>query len=706
MSDVQQAVRLETHGDVGLVLINYPPVNALGQPVRQGLRDCLAKAEADPAIKAIVIACEGSTFIAGADIREFGKPPTGPSLTETIDAMEAGTKPVVAAIHGTSLGGGFEVAMATHARVLDKNAKIGLPEVKLGLIPGAAGTQRLPRLIGMLPALEICATGRHVKAQEALALGCADAIAEGDLREAAIAHARSLIGKPPRRSSELKVPAYDKAEFAAAVAAVKKKARGQASPVAIADAVSAADGDYRTGVKIERDLFLKLLVSDQSKAMRHVFFAEREVLKVPHLIGVKPRALASAGVIGSGTMGAGIAISLVDSGLPVTIVETSDKALEAGRTRLAATWDRNVKLGRITQAERDARFNRVTFSLDFASLAQCDLIIEAVFEQMAVKKDIFGRLGKVAKAGAVLASNTSYLDIDEIGQSSGRPADVIGMHFFSPANIMRLVEVIEGRDSAKDAVATGVEVTRRMGKLPVVCGVCDGFVGNRILSKWRAIPDFAVEEGALPQEIDAALENYGMAMGPYAVGDLAGLDIGMLRRRELAPFRDPEKRDASQIAEKLCELGRYGQKTGAGYYKYVDGKRTVDPEVTKIIEEVSKAKGITRKPVSADAVIRHIRAVMVNEGAKILSEGIVPRALDIDMVLLNGYGFPMWRGGPMFEADSIGLPQILKDMQEVHAMAGKGFEPAALLVELAGSGRTFGSLKPGEATGAASQAAQ
>ncbi len=674
MTQLTQSVRYETQGDTALIIVDNPPVNSLSYHVRQGLKDGVEKALGDSAVTNIVIACEGRTFIAGADIREFGQPPKPPGLVDTLDAMERSTKPVVAAIQGTALGGGFEVALACHARVLDPKAQIGLPEVKLGLIPGAGGTQRLPRIVGVMTALDICTSGRMVKAQEALKLGVADAVADGDLRTAAVAHAKSLVGKILRRACDVAVPAFDQAKFDEAVAAVKKKARGQRSPVAAAEAValSATAKTFADGMKAERNIFLELLPSDQSKAMRYVFFAEREVTKVPHLEGVAPRKIESAGVLGAGTMGAGIAISLINSGMPVTLVEMKQEALDAGKKRLLDTWDRDVKLGRITANVRENRVALLNPTLDFDALGKCDIVIEAVFEEMAIKKDVFGRLGKVAKSGAVLASNTSYLDMDQIAEASGRPADVIGMHFFSPANIMRLVEVIEGSKSARDAVQTGVAVGKRMGKLPVVCGNCDGFVGNRILAAWRPVADFAIEDGALPQDIDAAMEAYGMAMGPYAVSDLAGLDIGMRRRKEMAHLRDPMKRYASAVADELCARGRYGQKTGSGYYKYVEGKRQVDPDVTAIIEDVSMKNQRKRTPMSGEKIVDQIRAVMVNEAAKILAEGIAPRALDVDMVLLNGYGFPAWRGGPMHEADAIGLDKILATMKEVHAAAGKG----------------------------------
>lgn len=699
MSTAQSVVRTEQKGDIALVIVNNPPVNAISSAVRSGLKENVEKATADPATKAIVIACDGRTFVAGADISEFGKAPSGPSLQELLNGMEAGSKPVVAALHGTTLGGGFEIALACHARVIDPKGIVGVPEVKLGLLPGAGGTQRIPRLAGALVGLDLCTSGRFVKAQEALSLGLVDKVAQGDLREEAIAFARTLIGKPLRRSGEQQQP-FDKAAFDKAEAEVLKKARGAIAPAKIAECIRASTvGTFKDGEAVERKNFMELLVSDQSKAMRYVFFAEREAQKTPHLVGVEPRVVENVGVIGSGTMGAGITISLINSGTPVTVVETSQEALDRGYKRMLDTWARDVKLGRISQAKMDERVALLTMTTQFDALADCDLVIEAVFEEMSIKKEVFGRLGKVAKPGAVLASNTSYLDINEIGEAAGRPQDVIGMHFFSPANIMRLVEVIEGSKSAKDAVQTGVAIGKRMGKLPIVMGVCDGFVGNRILAAWRQVADMMIEEGAYPQDMDSTMEKWGMAMGPYAVGDLAGLDIGMRRRKEFGHLRDPQKRDTGAIADAICALGRYGQKTGAGYYKYVDGKRTVDPVVTEIIDKVSKDKGIARKSVSSDQMTAWIHATMVNEACRILSENIVSRPLDVDMVKLNGYGFPVWRGGPMFEADRIGLDKVLATVKDVYKTAGKGFEPASLLVWMVDNNKKFADLKPGDAKG-------
>jgi len=607
-------------------------------------------------------------------------------------------KPVVAAVHGTALGGGFELALACHARVLDAKAIVGLPEVKLGLIPGAGGTQRLPRLIGIRNAIDLASSGRQVKAQETLALGIADSIATGDLRESAIATARSLVGRPIRRLSAEPTPPFERAEIDAALAALAQKSRGQASPMVAARTVLlAAELPFAEGMARERAAFIECLQSGQSKAMRYIFAAEREAPRAPQLEGIAPRKIEKVGIVGAGTMGAGIAVSFADSGFRVSVVETSEGAAEAGRKRIAAPWERQVKSGRLSAAEQEARSAGVTVSADFSTLADCDLIVEAAFEDMAVKQELFARLGALAKPGAVLASNTSYLDIGALGAASGRPADVIGLHFFSPANVMRLVEVVEAPASGKEAVATGVAVARRLGKIAVVCGVCDGFIGNRILAHWRPIVDMMVEDGATPQGVDAALEEFGFAMGPYAVGDLAGLDIGWARRRRLAPTLNPNMRYASTVADELCALGRFGQKTGAGWYSYSGGKKALDPLVEGLIEKVRAQKHRQQRAFSNDTIQRLVRAAIVNEGAKVLSDGVARRALDIDVVLINGYSYPAWRGGPMFEADAIGLEMILADIEEAHTFAGAGYEAAPLIPYLIGSNRRFADLAPGEA---------
>jgi len=691
-------VRIERRDNLALILIDNPPVNATSQAVRQGLASAIEAVNADPAVEAIVIACEGRTFVAGADIREFGKPPLAPALPDVLAIVEASVKPVVAAVHGTALGGGFELALACHARVLDAKAIVGLPEVKLGLIPGAGGTQRLPRLIGIRNAIDLASSGRQVKAQETLALGIADSIATGDLRESAIATARSLVGRPIRRLSAEPTPPFERAEIDAALAALAQKSRGQASPMVAARTVLlAAELPFAEGMARERAAFIECLQSGQSKAMRYIFAAEREAPRAPQLEGIAPRKIEKVGIVGAGTMGAGIAVSFADSGFRVSVVETSEGAAEAGRKRIAAPWERQVKSGRLSAAEQEARSAGVTVSADFSTLADCDLIVEAAFEDMAVKQELFARLGALAKPGAVLASNTSYLDIGALGAASGRPADVIGLHFFSPANVMRLVEVVEAPASGKEAVATGVDVARRLGKIAVVCGVCDGFIGNRILAHWRPIVDMMVEDGATPQGVDAALEEFGFAMGPYAVGDLAGLDIGWARRRRLAPTLNPNMRYASTVADELCALGRFGQKTGAGWYSYSGGKKALDPLVEGLIEKVRAQKHRQQRAFSNDTIQRLVRAAIVNEGAKVLSDGVARRALDIDVVLINGYSYPAWRGGPMFEADAIGLEMILADIEEAHTFAGAGYEAAPLIPYLIGSNRRFADLAPGEA---------
>jgi 3-hydroxyacyl-CoA dehydrogenase len=697
---VAPAVRSESRGDVALILIDNPPVNASSRAVRQGLATAIEAANKDTNVAAIVIACEGRTFVAGADIREFGKPPLPPGLPDVLTIVEASTKPVAAAVHGTALGGGFELALACHARVLDARAIVGLPEVKLGLIPGAGGTQRLPRLIGIRAAIDLAASGRQVKADEALALGIADSIATGDLREEAIALARSLVGRPIRRLSESTTPAFDRAEGDAALAGVAQKSRGQASPMVAAQTVLlAAELPFKEGMARERAAFIECLQSDQSKAMRYVFAAEREAPRAPQLEGVAPRPVARVGIIGAGTMGAGIAVAFADAGYRVAVVETSEAAVEAGAKRIVAPWDRQLKSGRLDASQYDARNASVAVGSDFSALADCDLVVEAAFEDMDVKKDIFTRLGAIARPGAVLATNTSYLDVGAIGAASGRPADVIGLHFFSPANVMRLVEVVEAPASAKDAVATGVAVAKKLGKIAVVCGICDGFIGNRILAHWRPIVDMMVEDGAAPQGVDGALEEFGFAMGPYAVGDLAGLDIGWARRKRLAPTLNPNVRYAATIADELCALGRFGQKTGAGWYGYSGGKKAIDPLVEGLIEKVRAQKHREQRVFSNDTIQRLVRAAIVNEGAKTLSDGIARRPLDIDVVLISGYGYPAWRGGPMFEADALGLDRILADIEEAHAFAGAGYEPSPLIAALVRDGRRFADLQPGEAMG-------
>lgn len=695
-------VRLDRLAEIAVIVVDNPPDNALSGAVREGLKRRLDDALADPDVQAIALAADGRGFIAGAEVGEAGAPAPpsdAPDLSELAAAFESASKPVVAALHGVALGGGFELSLACAGRVAAADARLGLPDVKLGVIPGAGGTQRLPRLAGIAFALDAIVSGRAIGAAEALKAGVIDAVAADDLRLAACARARELIGAPPRRTRDLRVPAFDAAEVDAMVAERRRKARGALAPQAAAEAVArAAATTFDQGVAEERATFLRLAESDQAKASRYAFFAEREVIRSPRHAGVTPRPVASVGVVGAGAMGAGIAIAVAAAGLPVVLVDAAQDALTRARERMRATWARDVALGRIDAARAADHLDRVRAATQFERLAACDVIIEAAFEEMAVKTEIFARLAPIAKPGAILASNTSYLDLDAIARAGGRAADVIGLHFFAPANVMRLVEVVDGAASAPDAVAAGVALARRIGKLPVVTGVCEGFVGNRILNAWRTMADMAVEDGAWPHEIDAAMEAWGMAMGGFAVRDLSGLDIGMRRRRDSATRRDPAARDAGAVADRLCEMGRFGQKSGAGYYRYVEGRRDIDPLVTETIREVSARKGIARRSISGERVMTQIHATMVNEACRILDEGVVTRPIDVDQVLLHGYGFPVWRGGPLFEADRRGLDRVLDVVREVAGFAGKGYEPAPLLEAMARRGTTFAQTFRGRET--------
>lgn len=682
-------VRLTPSFPIALIEIDSPPVNATSQAVRAGLLAAIEDVDRDARIEAVVLACAGRTFVAGADIREFGQPPREPHLPDVIDAIENCSKAIVAAIHGTALGGGCEIALACHARIAEPGASLGLPEVKLGLVPGAGGTQRLPRLVGLDAALELVSTGRNVKAEEALRLGLIDRIATKDLRQKAMGFARELIGKPIRRTGKQSVVGMEASAAAAKLAEVNRKARGAQAPGKAAELVLlAANLPLKDGMARERETFLALRSSDQSAALRHAFFAEREVTRVPGLEGVAPRSVQKIGVVGAGTMGSGIAIAFADAGFDVRIVETSEQALAAGQARIADVYDKQVASGRLTADVRDERLAMIGYGVGIDTLSDRDLVIEAVFEDLAVKQSLFRALDAVLRPGTILATNTSYLDISLIGDATSRPSDVVGLHFFSPAHVMKLLEIVRTEKTAADVVATGLDIAKRLRKIPVVCRVCDGFVGNRILSRYRLQAEYLLEEGALPHEVDAALETFGFPMGPFAVSDLAGLDIAWARRKRLAPTRDPRERYVD-IADRLCEAGRFGRKTGAGWYRYEGGKREVDPVVTALVEESSQRHGLTRRPISPEEIQARIRAAMVNEACKILDERIVERPLDIDVVMMHGYGYPAWRGGPLFEADRVGLEAILGQVKERAAQDGPGWEPATGLVSRAASGVRF-----------------
>ncbi|MFT3859498.1 MAG: 3-hydroxyacyl-CoA dehydrogenase NAD-binding domain-containing protein [Aquabacterium sp.] len=694
-------VRYAVVDHIALVTIDNPPVNALGVAVRQGLLQAITQADADEQVHAVLITGAGKAFIAGADIREFGLPPQPPALPDVCNAIEACSKPVVAAIHGPALGGGLEVAMSAHYRLATATAKLGLPEVQLGLLPGAGGTQRAPRLVGAQAALDLMLSGQHVGAQEALRMGLIDHVAPSDdVQAEGVAYVRHLLsaGAPVRRTRDAAEGLRDRAAQQAAIDAARaevRKKKGLFSPDKIVDCVQAAlDQPFDEGLRTERALFEQCLASPQRAGLIHAFFAEREVLKAPETRSAKPRPLQQIGVIGGGTMGAGIAVAMLDGGFKVTMIERDDAALAQGRARVEKVYDGLIAKGRLTPQGKADILTRFQGATDYACLAQADLVVEAVFEDMAVKHAVFAQLDRHCKAGAVLATNTSYLDINEIAQAISRPQDVIGLHFFSPANIMKLLEIVVPAQVSADVVATGFELARRLKKVPVRAGVCDGFIGNRILATYRTAADHLIEDGASPYEIDQMVRAFGYPMGPYEVSDLAGGDIGWATRKRRAAKRDPRARYV-HIADRLCERGWFGQKTGRGYYLYPDGARTgtPDPEVLAIIDEARHQAGITTpKAFTAQDLQRRYLAAMINEGAKVVEEGIALRPLDVDVTLVHGYGFPRWRGGPMKYADMIGLPQVLADIRAFAQEDPLFWQPSKLLVRLVEEGRDFDSL--------------
>jgi 3-hydroxyacyl-CoA dehydrogenase len=644
-------VSATTINHVLVVTIDNPPVNAASADMRAGLFAAIDHARGTPEINAAVITGAGRNFVGGADIKEFGAPAANPILPDVIELIEASEKPVVAAINGAALGGGLEIALACHRRIAATQAKLGLPEVKLGIVPGAGGTQRLPRLTGVAAAIDLIAPGKVVSATEALSLGFIDSVTAADLVADAIAAARELVGKPLRRTGGLTVPAADTTAIEHAATKALAKARGQQAPIEAVRLVRDAGSlSLAEGLADERATFLRLRDSDEAKALRHVFFAERAAAKIAGLEGVEPRPVRTIGVIGLGLMGSGIAAAALDAGYGVIGVEQSAGAAAQGRERIAALFDRAIGSGRLSPARRDETLGRLTACGVMTDLSEADLVIEAVFDDLDVKTALFRDLDRIVHARAILATNTSYLDPDVIAAATSRPDRVLGLHFFSPANIMRLVEVVRAKTSP-DVLATGIAVAKRLGKLPIVSGVCEGFIGNRIFSAYRREAEFLVEDGALPHEVDAAVEAYGFAMGPFAVSDLAGLEISWARRKRQAATRDPNERYV-EIADRLCESGRFGQKTGRGWYTYPGRKRTVDPEVTALIEVSRTAKGIVSRKIEADEIIRRLLAAMAAEGKAILAEKIAERAGDIDLVMINGYGFPAHKGGPMYAAGS------------------------------------------------------
>ncbi len=686
-------VHYELCVEIAVLAADNPPVNALGVGVRQGLQDGIARAVADGA-KAVLIYGRGRTWFAGADIREFGKTPVPPMLPDLCNAIEAAPIPVIAAMHGTILGGGLEVAMACHYSICVAGARLGLPEVGLGILPGAGGTQRLPRLVGFEQAIEMITTGRPVSASRALEMGIIDKLAEdGAARDLGLAYALDLLaqGATPRPVSQ--TPAPEAVDFASLKQQVAAKARGQLSPVAAFEAVEAASRlSFTDGLAEERRLFKTLMETDQRKGLIHAFFAERQVSKLPELAGVRPREVSQIGVIGGGTMGAGIATAALLAGLGVTLIETTSEAADAAHQRIAKNLSGALKRGKITQSEHNELLHiKLKTTADYAQLSTADVIIEAVFEDMTVKKQVFAQIETVAKPGAVLASNTSYLDLNEIAASTTRPGDVIGLHFFSPAHVMRLLEVVIGDQTVPEVTATGFALGKRLGKVAVRSGVCDGFIGNRILSAYRTAADHTILDGASPYQIDRVLEDFGFAMGPFAVADLAGLDIGWANRKRLAATRDPRER-VPQYVDRLCEDGCFGQKTGRGYYVY-DGKtRSENPDVMPLIDAERARLGLSAQSFSDAQILRRYMAAMVNEAAKVVGEGIALRPLDVDIVLLMGYGFPRYHGGPLKWADLQGLPAILADIDGFAKDDPYFWQAAPLLRDLVAQNRTFDDL--------------
>ena len=697
MSTTPTSTSYAVHGPVAVVTLNNPPVNGLGHALRSGIVAALDQALADPQVQAIVLTGSARAFSGGADVREFGTPKAGqePTLPSVIRALDGSTKPVVAAIAGVCLGGGLELALGCHYRVALPDASLGLPEVKLGLLPGAGGTQRLPRLIGLEPALNMIVSGQPVPANAFAGTPLVHALIEGDLVEGAVAFAAQVAarGEPLPRARDLKVkqPNADAfLQFARNTVAAASKPFP--APLQCVEAVAASLKPFDEGLQTERTLFQALMQTPESRALRHVFQAERAAAKVPGLPeGTVLRPIARVGVIGAGTMGGGITMNFLNAGIPVVLLEMKQEALDRGLATIRKNYENSMKKGKLKPEQVEQRMGLITPTLEYAALKDADLIVEAVFEEMGVKEAVFRQLDAVAKPGAILASNTSYLDIDRIATFTRRPQDVIGLHFFSPANVMRLLEIVRGAQTAPDVLATSLQLAKQIKKVAVVSGVCDGFIGNRMLARYGAAAQGLINAGALPQQIDGALQKFGLAMGPFRMGDLAGLDIGWATRKRKAVEAGVEMKPI--VADKLCEAGRFGQKTGAGWYRYEAGNRTPLPDsvTEQLIADYRAAHGITPRKISDEEIVERCIFALVNEGARILEEGIAARASDIDLVYLNGYGFPLHRGGPMLYADTVGLPQVVRSLRRFAAEPGAdaSWQPAPLLVRLAEEGRSF-----------------
>ena len=703
-------VQLTKDNDIAIITINNPPVNALSQGVPEGISEALDQIAQDASIKAAVLIGSGRTFVAGADIKEFGKmtsgKPRGAGHLPLLLKVEDSSKAVIVAIHGTALGGGLELAMAGHYRIAVASGQVGQPEVKLGLIPGAGGTQRLPRLAGVAKAVEMCVSGNPIKAEEAAKCGIVDRIVEGDLLTGAIAFAREVADKPApktrERNEKLGIAAENARIFSSAREAAAKKQRGLLAPAAVIDAIEAATKlSFEEGCQVEQKLFLDCLFSEQSKSLIHVFFSEREASKVPDIPKDTPVIpVKSAAVVGAGTMGGGIAMVLANAGIPVLIKDTDQGAIDRGLATIRSNYENSVKRGRFPQEVAEERVKRITPTLSYDDFSKVDLVIEAVFENMALKKEVLRELDRVCKAGAILASNTSTLSIDEIASATSRPQSVIGTHFFSPANVMRLLEIVRGRDTSKEVVATCMQLSKTLGKVGVLVGNCRGFVGNRMFHPYRREAQFLVEEGAGIAAVDQVLTDFGMAMGPLATGDLAGLDVGWRIRKEYRHLETPGIRQPF-LEDRLCELGRFGQKTGAGWYKYDEQRRAMpDPQVDELVRQLVREAGVAQHQIAASEITDRCIYALVNEGARILQEGYALRASDMDIIYVNGYGFPAYRGGPMWYADTIGLKKVYERVSELYRQHGEIWQPAPLLQHLAEEGKAFADFAKEEGAAA------
>ena len=691
MSEVAQ---YSVRDGVAVITMNNPPVNGLGNALRAGLMDGLKKAEADPKVKGVVIIGGGKAFSGGADIREFGKPREKPDLFEVNDQQDAMKKPLVAAISGFALGGGLELALGCHYRIAAPKSQLGLPEVKLGILPGSGGTQRLPRVVPMADAVRLMTTGGTIPAEKAKELGLVDEIVSGDLLDGAIRFLQAE--RPIRRIRDMpaKLNGDPEAFFAQVRDQVAKESRGYPAPLEIvACAAAAATLPFDEGRQVERERFSRLVNSAESKALRHMFFAERQTSKIPDVPDDTPvRPIRKAAVIGAGTMGGGIAMCFANADIPVTLVDSTQEALDRGIQKIKANYAATVEKGRLAQSDMDKRMGLIRGTLNLGQAADADIVVEAVFERMDVKKDMFKKLDGIVRQGAILATNTSTLDVDEIAAATTRPEEVVGTHFFSPANVMRLLEVVRGEKTAKDVLATTMKLGKQLKKLPVVSGVCDGFIGNRMLEKYVQQSLFLLDEGATPAQIDGALQRWGMAMGPFTMYDMAGNDIGW----EIRKRRAKERPDMvySRFADRICEKGWFGQKTGRGWYRYEKGSRKPmpDAEVEKLLDEYRKEIGVKPRKIPDDEIVERSIFALANEGARILEEGIALRASDVDMVYLTGYGFPPYRGGPMFYADQVGLDKVLASIRKFQAgYQGSQWQPAPLLVKLAKEGKRFNS---------------